>query len=331
VYGTGAAPSSACARSISRRHQPGDREHPRQRDHRVGQLGRRPGHLLGVRAPSDPGPEPEGRPALARHQVDVVEHPDQAPARIQHRQVAHAVVEHLEQRLGARAVARHRPGGRAHHLRQLRVRPRPGGHHARPDVAVGDDAELVTQIHHGARDPGVDHPPRRVLDRGVRRAHERLSPDQLAHAAPGGRGHRRLRMTGQQAHALVHRAGHEAHGVGALEHRPDRVRRDPVHERVLGRPGHEPERRLLQQRGEAEHLPLAEQIEQAAVDYQLHRAAPDDVREARGLLRAVEDRCPGGVELDLGARGHALERLRVERVERRMPAQEVRYVMHARI
>ena len=87
-----------------------------------GSSGGRRGHRRHVGAARDLLAQPKRRAPLAGHQVDVVEHADQPPPRIEHRQVPHAVVEHLEQRLGAGAVGRHRPRRRAHHLGQRRVR-----------------------------------------------------------------------------------------------------------------------------------------------------------------------------------------------------------------
>ena len=67
-------------------------------------------------AGGDPGPQVKRSTPLAREQVDVVEHADEAPIGPEHGQVPDAVVEHLEQRLGLRAVRGHGPGGRGHHV-----------------------------------------------------------------------------------------------------------------------------------------------------------------------------------------------------------------------
>ena len=88
--------------------------------------GRRGGDRIGVRAAGDQRAQPERRAALARHQVDVVEHAEQPAAGIEHEQVADAVVEHLDQRLGPRAVGRERPArARSSPARAARPGPRP--------------------------------------------------------------------------------------------------------------------------------------------------------------------------------------------------------------
>ena len=189
----------------------------------------------------------EGGAPLAGHEVHVVEDADQAPAGVEHRQVANAVVEHLQKRLGARAVAGDGPCRRAHDLRQRRVRGGSRGHDPNPHVAVGDDAERVALVHHRAGHPVLHHSPRRLPHAGVRGADQRCGPHELAYLAPGGRGQRVALVPREQPYALVHRARHEAGGARQVEHRPDGVAGNPVDERVLRGPGHEAERRLLEQ------------------------------------------------------------------------------------
>ena len=134
-------------------------------------------------------------------------------------------------------------------------------------------------------------------------------------------------MPGQESESLVHHPGHEPDEGGALQHRADDVRGNAVDERVLGGTSLKAERSLGQEGNEAEHLALADQIEQAAVDHELDRPAPHDVGELHDI-GAVEDLRARRVELDLGALSHLDERLLVEAVEGRMSAKELGYVMH---
>ena len=80
-----------------------------QRDDRRRELARRPRPRRATsRGARDQRAQPERGAVLGGQQVDVVEHADQPPARVEHRQVADAVVEHLQQRVRAGAV-----GGRS--------------------------------------------------------------------------------------------------------------------------------------------------------------------------------------------------------------------------
>ena len=72
----------------------------------------------------------------------------------------------------------------------------------------------------------------------------------------------------------------------------------------------------------AEQLALAEQIEHAPVEHDLDCAAAHDAQVLDRPGALGEDRRAGGVELVLGRRGHALDVGVVERVERRVAAQE---------
>ena len=112
---------------------------------------------------------------------------------------------------------------------------------------------------------------------------------------PAGGGRRLAFVAREQTDALGERCDDETHGGRALEHGPDRVLGDPVCERVLRRPGDESEGLLLEQRGEPEHLALAEQVQKAPAAEQLYAAAPDDVGELGRGPGAVQDRRPGRV------------------------------------
>ena len=162
----------------------------------------------------------------------------------------------------------------------------------------------------------------RSLHRRIGRADQRRGANQLADRPSGGRLRVAL-VARQQPNALRQRPYDEAHGGGALEHRSDRVLGDPVDERVLGGPRDEPERLLLEQGGEPEHLALAEQVQKATLDHQLDGAAPDDVRGLGGGGGAVQDRRSSGVALDLGARRDGRQLLLVQGVERGMVPEEL--------
>ena len=198
--------------------------------------------------------------------------------------------------------------------------PAPVGQHPRAEVAVGDDPELLAELDHDAGRARLDHPPRCVAHAGVRVADQRRSADQLAHraAAPGAA----ARDPRRRAGACPAPASRDEAPASVLEHRADRVRRDAVEERLLRRAGDEPERPLLQQRGEAEHLALVEHVEQAAPD----RAARRSRGARRRRARRSPPRCRGSPHAGHGARSrrprHARERVLVERVERGMATQE---------
>jgi hypothetical protein len=272
--------------------------------------------------------QPERRTALIRHQVHVVDHAEQAPSGGEDGQVADAVVEHLEQRLGRRPLGRDGPRRGGHDLGQRRLRPGAGRHHAGADVTVGHDPEPVAGVDHDAGGARLGHLPRRLLHARGRWADERRRPDQLAHRAARRRQRRLCLVTGEEADALVHHPRHEPNERRALQDRADHVPGDPVDERVLRGPRHEADRLLRQHRREAEQLALAHQVQQAALDDELDGAAPDYEGVRRGPRAAVEDRGARSVKLDLGAARHGGERLVIERVEWHVGAQKVSDVLH---
>lgn len=77
-----------------------------------------------------------------------------------------------------------------------------------------------------------------------------------------------------------------------------------------------------QQRGMAERLSLAQEVEHPALIQQLDGPGPNHVKEPGRLARLLEDHRTGREELDLDRPGDPLELLEGKGVERRVPGEE---------
>ena len=94
-----------------------------------------------------------------------------------------------------------------------------------------------------------------------------------------------------------------------VEHGPRDAHRDPVAQRVLGRPGLEPRRQPRQHRGVAERVADPEHVEQPPVVDDVDRPRMDHAQERDRPAVLGQDRRARHVELDLGLRGELAELL----------------------
>ena len=284
-----------------------------------------------VRAARDQRAQPERRAPLARHQVDVVEHAEQPPAGLEHRQVPDPMVEHLDQRLGAGAVGGDRPGGRGHDLRERRVRARALGQHARADVAVGHDPEPVAELDDDARRAASR--PSAARRRARSCPARRRAPARGSARAPAGCPRRAA------ARAPRRRAGACPPTASARRSAPPRGARAPGGSRPpgCGRAASPPPRG----RRTRAVPPRAARRSRTSRPRRARRrdGRRSAARPTRGARRrrapTSRRRCRGSPPAPGAARsprrGDARERVLVERVERRMATQEVGDGVHVAV
>ena len=166
-------------RHLGRRHARGV-----QLDHGRPQPRRRGGDLVDRRRPGERRAQLEGAAGHDRHQVRVLDHAEHAAGGGDHRAVADAAVEHVQQRLAAGHVRGHGVGRRAHRGRDRVGGVAPGGHDAGAQVAVGEDAEpAVAEVDHHGGGLRLGHALRRLADRRRGRADDERRAHQLAHRA----------------------------------------------------------------------------------------------------------------------------------------------------
>ena len=250
--------------------------------------------------------------------------PEQLAARRDHREVAHAAVEHLEQHAAAEPVGRDRVGGRRHHGRYRRVAGQtPAATTRRAQVAVGDDPEAAVASRTTTRGRPLGAScraaPRGSASRARRRRARRASAPPTGWWA-GSRGCPRSAVANAPAR-LEQRAGDEASPPGRASTGRRRLRRS-------GSRGCPRAARAVKPAGRPDSIEPwpnsspgpSRSSTPAVVD---HLDAP--LRPcARGApaRRPGRGSCPRRVELDLGRAGDARDLVDVERVERRVGAQE---------
>ena len=297
-----------------------------QRGHGGPEVARDQRELLGVGRPDDRRAQVEGRAALGRDEVDVVDDPEERAGRRQHREVADAAVEHLDEHLAGHAVAGDGVRGRAHDLRDGGVGRQAGGQDARAQVAVGEDPEAsVAQLHDGARLARVGHVARHGRDRRVGPAAHRGRAQQRRDRPLGG-GLARARHPGRRP--PEERARDVPQRLRPREQRAGDVAREAVALRLAAGARGEAGGQLREHRGEAEQLAGTEEVEHAAVVDELDAPRADDPH-ARLRRRALgEDRLAVGERADLRRAGEPRELVRREGVERRVRPQELGDLVH---
>ena len=153
--------------------------------------------------------------------------------------------------------------------------------------------------------PASHHPARRLLDGRVRIAHDRRGANQLAHAPPADRRRQpsASRLAREELHAAREGACEKARrapgrsSTGRIASAGKRSTSVSSAARATN-----PSRRLVEQRGEAEHLALADAGRaRASPATQLDRSAAHEVGGLGGRVGAVQDRRPRRMELRLGA------------------------------
>ena len=173
--------------------------------------------------------------------------------------------------------------------------------------------------------PVVGHPLRRVADAGLRRADEQRPAHERGDGLVrrGGVAAGTLVLAAREAPAVQQRARDELQRLGAAEQPAGDVGRDAVADGVDLRARGEAGRQAREHRRMPEELADAEQVEHPPVEHELDRAGAHhaQVRDRRAALG--EDRRARGVLLQLGGGRQRCDVGVVQRLERRMSAQEV--------
>ena len=205
-------------------------------DHRRTQLAGRSPQTVEVGGMIDPASQRERRSSFGRQQVPVAENPEDLAMGPDHGYVPDVPVEHLQHHLAAKPLGGHGEGREAHHLGHRRIDAHASGHHPIAQIMVGQDSQLaIRQTDEGRRRLSLGHPAGRLAN-GV----ARLADDRPFVHEPRDRLLSRVEVSCRRGQAgpraSEQAARHVAHSRRAGKQWHDRVRGQPIAERVLGCP-----------------------------------------------------------------------------------------------